>query len=212
MFELCRAVAALKVAGFIKENDKDWQPDPDGLFRCMTYLADYFDDQHCSGRSVLMPEDYHSATLRCLWYLHTPRRQASSLTLFIYYALLINTHSGIHSSLRDQLRSLKYLPARLGIPEYLRDSPNNITRGVLEVLFSLLPQCPPSVDLLAALSKPFDREVISMNTSLFRKARNFIHEYLKVSSRYLSKLDKLFNQELLTAPRFGLPSGTVRRG
>ena len=40
----------------------------------MTYLVDYFEDQNRSGQSILLPEDYHSATLRCLWYLQTPRR------------------------------------------------------------------------------------------------------------------------------------------
>lgn len=196
LFELCRTLAGLKVVGFIKESDKDWQPDPDGLFRCMAYLADFFDDQHCPVRDVLMPEDYHSATLRCLWYLQTPRRQVFPLLYLSTICSFIS--SGIHSSLREELCSLKYLPPRLGIPKYLRDSPNNITHGVLEALFSLLPQSPSSVDLLAALNTPFDAEVISMNPTLSRKARNVIHEYLKVSRMY--PIGKSLNIESLTAP------------
>lgn len=113
----------------------------------MTYLADYFDDQRRSGQNVLMPEDYYSATLRCLWYLHTPSRQALSLPIFFYLRVLIGTHSDILSSL-EKIRSLKSLPASFGIPKYLRDTPNNIARGALEALFSLLPQSPPSADLL----------------------------------------------------------------
>ena len=169
----------------------------------MTYLANYFDDQRRSGQNVLTPEDYYSATLRCLWYLHTSRWQALSSCIF-FHSVLISSHSDILSSLKE-LCSLKRLPAQFGIPRYLRDASNNISRGALEALFSLLPQSPPSVDLLAALKKPFDNEVILMNPSLSRKARNFIHEYLMVGSIYIRNVDKVLNVELLTASRRRLP-------
>jgi len=176
----------------------------------MTYLADYFDDQRRSGQNVLIPEDYYFATLRCLWYLHTPSRRALSLPIFFYLHVLIGTHSDILSSLKE-IRSLESLPARFGIPKYLRDTSNNIARGALEALFSLLPRSPPSVDLLGALKKPFNNEVILMNPSLSRKARNFIHEYLMVGSIYVRNVDKVLNVELLTASRRRLPRWLVGR-
>ena len=112
--------------------------------------------------------------------------------VFAYLLLLISIHSDILSSLKE-LSSLKDLPAQLGIPKYLRNISNNITCGALEALFSLLPQSPPSVELISVLKKPFDNEVILMNPSLSCKARNFIHEYLIVGSLYTQNLDKPLN-------------------
>src|SRR6266581_3831369 len=106
-------------------------------------------------------------------------------------------HSDICSTLDNQLRSPEYLPAKFGIPDYCGDTSNNITRGALEVLFSLLPQSPPSIDLIASLKQPFDTEVISMNASSASKARKFIHDYLTVSI-YRSERDKT------SQPRLGI--------
>ena len=100
------------------------------------------------------------------------------------YFALICIESDIHSSLKEQLHSLEWLPAQFGIPRYLKDTSSNITRGALEVLPSLLFQSPPSVKLVSSLKQPFDNEVTLMNPSSSRKARHFIHEYLTVSMTY----------------------------
>ena len=44
---------------------------PNRLSLLMTYLANYLDDQHRLGQEVLLPTDYLSASLRCLWYLQS---------------------------------------------------------------------------------------------------------------------------------------------
>ena len=66
-------MAVLENTGFIQEQ-VCLSLDPDHLLLFMTYLADYLDDQRRQGQNVLMPEDYQSAALRCLWYLQTPHR------------------------------------------------------------------------------------------------------------------------------------------
>ena len=182
LFELCRTIADLEKTGFIKnESFLDWEPVADDFLLWTTYLANYVDDQHRLGCNILLPEDYHSATLRCLWYLQTSRRQALSLSVFVRHAL-ISSNSDICSSLEEDFRSLKYLQAKIGIPSYLRDTSKSMTRGALKVLPSLLPQCPPSVDLLSSLELPFADEVTSKHPSSSHKARVSIHEYLVVSN------------------------------
>jgi len=101
------------------------------------------------------------------------------------YFALICIKSDIHSSLKEQLHSLEYLPALFGVPRYLKDASNNITCGALKVLRYLLPRCPLSTDLLASLKQPFNDEVISMDPSSSHRARNLIHKYLMVSGTSL---------------------------
>src|SRR6266571_980021 len=64
LFELCRTCVLLQQTGCIRE--ESWITSPDLLLLFSTYLADYLQDQHCS-----RPEDYLTATLRCLWYLQS---------------------------------------------------------------------------------------------------------------------------------------------
>jgi len=118
----------------------------------------------------------------------------SSFKFHPYFALIC-IKSDIHSSLKEQLHSLEYLPALFGVPRYLKDASNNITCGALEVLRYLLPRCPLSTDLLASLKQPFNDEVISMDPSSSRRARNLIHKYLMVSGTSLVDYD-LMSQHL----------------
>ena len=185
LFELCCTIADLEKSGFIKNEFLDWEPVLGDFLLWTTYLADYFDDQRRPGCNILLPEDYLSATLRCLWYLQTSRRQALPLFVFAWHAL-IGPHSDICSSLEEELRSLKYLPAKFGIPSYLRDTSKSMTRGALKALLSLLPQSPPSVDLLSSLKLPFGDEVVSKHPSSSRRARKAVHEYLMVCNTQLN--------------------------
>jgi len=71
LFELSRTFIMLENYGLV---DSSWPmglPDtsPLHLSLSMTYLADYLDDQH--RQEVLLPDDYLSASLRCLWYLQS---------------------------------------------------------------------------------------------------------------------------------------------
>ena len=71
LFELCRTFAELQKSRFIEPFPYSPPISPPRLSLLMVYLADYLDDQHRLGQEVLLPNDYISATLRCLWYLQS---------------------------------------------------------------------------------------------------------------------------------------------
>ena len=96
--------------------------------------------------------------------------------------LTLAYHSDINSSLRGQLRSLTYLPETFGIYDDLNETSSNIILGALDALRTLLPQAPPSSELLATLKQPFDSTVISRMPSSSRNALGVIHDYLMVSA------------------------------
>jgi len=77
LFELCYTITVLENTGFI-QHAGGWNVGVDRLMSYTNYLANYFYDQRSSltDQNILLPEDYQSATLCCLWYLQTPRRQA----------------------------------------------------------------------------------------------------------------------------------------
>lgn len=72
LFEFCRMCAAMKNSMLIKESATFITPSR--LSDCMTYLADFLDDWKGSEVNTFLQRDYITATLRCLWYLHTPSR------------------------------------------------------------------------------------------------------------------------------------------
>ena len=74
LFELCWTFAELQGSGFIKPLCFPQPIRPLWLSPLMAYLADYLDDQHRLGQEVLLPNDYLSASLRCLWYLQSSNR------------------------------------------------------------------------------------------------------------------------------------------
>ena len=90
--------------------------------------------------------------------------------------------SDIRSSLKEQFRSLQYLLPTFGIPNFLEDISSNLTRGALDILPILLHQATPSDNLLVALKRPFDNEVVSRTPSSFCSAMGIIHDYLMVSA------------------------------
>ena len=94
----------------------------------------------------------------------------------------LNIPSNIRSSLSEQLdpRTLNFLPHTLGTSAYLQDTSSNLTRGALDVLPLLLFHAAPSINLLTALKRPFDTEVLSRTPSSSHKALCIIHDYLMV--------------------------------
>jgi len=80
LFELCRTCVELQNAGYIRSvlPEKFWMHR--SLLFFMHYLAEYLDNQQCSGQNVLLPLDYLSATLRCLWYLQSSSQQVLFLS------------------------------------------------------------------------------------------------------------------------------------
>ena len=86
LFELCRTCVELQNAGYLCPvlSEKFWMHQ--SLLFFMRYLAEYLDNQQHLGQKVLLPQDYLSATLRCLWYLQSSSQQVlfssfSSLSL-----------------------------------------------------------------------------------------------------------------------------------
>ncbi len=72
LFELCRTFIGLENWGFVMSYPMGLlDTSPFHLTLLMTYLADYLDNQHRLGQEVLLPDDYLSASLRCLWYLQS---------------------------------------------------------------------------------------------------------------------------------------------
>ena len=71
LFELCRTFAELQKSRFIEPLSLLLPIKAHSLSLLMTYLADYLDYQHRLGEEVLLPNDYLSASLRCLWYLQS---------------------------------------------------------------------------------------------------------------------------------------------
>jgi len=74
LFELCRTCVELQNVGYCSvlpgiPGTRQNLP----LF--MGYLTEYLDNQQRLGQEVLLPQDYLSATLRCLWYLQSPSQQ-----------------------------------------------------------------------------------------------------------------------------------------
>lgn len=84
LLELCRTCVGLLRAGFIRESLHLQIISPHCLSHLMTYLADFLDNQHCLGEKILSPEDYTSATHRCLWYLQSSSRQVILPLLFSF--------------------------------------------------------------------------------------------------------------------------------
>jgi len=181
--------------GFIQESDRfqekglDSEDDPhftspNRLLLFMSYLADYLDDQHRAGKKVLLPQDYLSASLRCLWYLQSSYRQVLFFFFFSSCSLLLifPCNSDIRSSLRGQLRSLTYLPETFGIYDHLDETSSSTTLSALKALPMFLLQAPPSSELLATLKQPFDGEITSKMPSSSRNALGVIHDYLMVSA------------------------------
>ena len=82
LFELCRTCVELQNAGYICSvlPEKFWMNQ--SLIFFMRYLAECLDNQQHLGQKVLLPQDYLSATLRCLWYLQSSSQQVLSLSLF----------------------------------------------------------------------------------------------------------------------------------
>jgi len=74
LFELCRAFEALQELEIIMSFSYPLPTSSHRLSVRLTYLADYLDDQYRLGQKVLLPGDYLSALLRCLWYLQSPSR------------------------------------------------------------------------------------------------------------------------------------------
>jgi len=71
LFELCRTFAELQKSRFIMSLPFPRSTSPHRLSLFMAYLANYLDDQRRLGQEVLLPDDYLSASLRCLWYLQS---------------------------------------------------------------------------------------------------------------------------------------------
>ncbi len=93
--------------------------------------------------------------------------------------------SDVRSFLREQFQSLIQLQQTLGISSYLEDTSTNLTQGALDALHILLPHARPSFDLLAALKRPFDSEVMLRTPSSSRNAMGSIHGYLMVGTPYI---------------------------
>lgn len=74
LFELCSTFSELQKLRFIEPPFVRPPIRPLWLSPLMAYLADYLDDQHRLGQEVLLPSDYLSALLRCLWYLQSSSR------------------------------------------------------------------------------------------------------------------------------------------
>lgn len=87
--------------------------------------------------------------------------------------------SDIRLSLEEQLQ---LFPGLFGISDYLRDMSSNLTRGALDALPLLLLHATPSINLLGALKRPFDTEVLTRTPSSSRKAMCMIHDYLSVGA------------------------------
>ena len=71
LFELCRTFVELQKSRFIEPLSLPVSIGPYWLSLLMTYLTEYLDDLHRLGQEVLLPNDYLSASLRCLWYLQS---------------------------------------------------------------------------------------------------------------------------------------------
>ena len=82
LFELCRTCVELQKAGYICSVLLGIPRTRRNLPLFMGYLAEYLDNQQRLGQELLLPQDYLSATLRCLWYL-----QSSSERVFVLVAL-----------------------------------------------------------------------------------------------------------------------------
>ena len=89
LFELCRTCGELQKLGYICSvlPEIPWTHQNLPLF--MGYLAEYLDNQQCLGQGVPLPQDYLSATLRCLWYLQSSSKQVSFLLFFSISLILL---------------------------------------------------------------------------------------------------------------------------
>ena len=191
LFELCRTCMLLQQTGFVRE--ESWSASLDILLISTNYLADYLQDQDHSPQSVLLPDDYLTATLRCLWYLQsTSRYVLFSFSRSSFKSQLIFVRvSDVRVILQEEFNLFSMssslpnsLPVIFGIPDFLDDSSSNLARGAIELLPTLLLQARPSDDLLTALKQPFDDEAIRRNFSSWLKAKAAIDNYLMVSSVY----------------------------
>lgn len=81
LFELCRICGELQKREVL-EPDMLHVTSVTLLPLLTAYLANYLDDQCRLGQRVLLPDDYLSASLRCLWYLQTPSWHVLLLSSF----------------------------------------------------------------------------------------------------------------------------------
>ena len=95
--------------GFIQESLRRQEKGPDSeegphftspnrLLLFVSYLADYLHDQHRAGKKVLLPQDYLSASLRCLWYLQSSHGQVFFF-FFSFCSLFLTPFPAIAMSL-----------------------------------------------------------------------------------------------------------------
>ena len=80
LFELCRTCVELHNAGYICSILPEIPNTRQNLPLFMRYLAEYLDSEQCLDQKALLPQDYLSATLRCLWYLQSPSQQVMFLS------------------------------------------------------------------------------------------------------------------------------------
>ncbi len=83
ILELCKTCIVLQQQGFVELDLRLLRPDHGRLFLFMEYLSEYLDDLQKT-ETIVPPDDYASATLRCLWYLQTPTRQVLLFLIFFF--------------------------------------------------------------------------------------------------------------------------------